>query len=136
MPVYCEQATEETIRRVFRYAFRPGTEQWPRGVRPQAAVRPDRAGCRAFEVLGERILPIRLEHGTLPVLGFRVGALAYCTDVSRIPEESWPLLEGLDMLILDALRYETHPTHFSLDEALAVVEGVEAAADVLDASVA
>jgi phosphoribosyl 1,2-cyclic phosphate phosphodiesterase len=70
-------------------------------------------------------MPIRLEHGKLPVLGFRVGALAYCTDVSRIPDESWPLLEGLDVLILDALRYEKHPTHFSLSEALAVVEAVK-----------
>ena len=73
-----------------------------------------------FEVLGQTILPIRLEHGRFAVLGFRVGDLAYCTDVNRIPEASWPLLEGLDTLILDALRYEPHPTHFSLDEALAV----------------
>ena len=56
------------------------------------------------------------------VLGFRVGDLAYCTDVCRIPEASWPLLEGLDTLILDALRFEPHPTHFSLSEALAVIE--------------
>ena len=76
----------------------------------------------AFEVLGQTVLPIRLDHGRFSVLGFRVGDLAYCTDVSRIPEESWPLLEGLDTLILDALRHEPHPTHFSLDEALAVVE--------------
>jgi phosphoribosyl 1,2-cyclic phosphate phosphodiesterase len=56
------------------------------------------------------------------VLGFRLGDLAYCTDVSRIPDESWPLLEGLDVLILDALRHEPHPTHFNLEEALKVVE--------------
>ena len=56
------------------------------------------------------------------MLGFRVGDLAYCTDVSQIPEESWPLLQGLDILILDALRYEPHPTHFNLEQALAVVE--------------
>ena len=75
-----------------------------------------------FEVSGQQILPIRLEHGRFSVLGFRVGDLAYCTDVNRIPEESWPLLEGLDTLILDALRFEPHPTHFCLDEALAVVD--------------
>jgi phosphoribosyl 1,2-cyclic phosphate phosphodiesterase len=74
-----------------------------------------------FEVLGQRVLPIRLEHGPFPVLGFRVGPLAYCTDVSRIPDASRPLLEGLDVLVLDALRHEPHPTHFSLSEALAVV---------------
>lgn len=121
VPVYCEPATEESIRRVFSYAFRPGTEQWPPGFVPKLQFVHVAPGAE-FEVLGERILPIRLEHGKSPVLGFRVGRLAYCTDVSRIPDESWPLLQGLDVLVLDALRYETHPTHFSLSEALAVVE--------------
>jgi len=75
-----------------------------------------------FEVLGQQILPIRLDHGPFKVLGFRLGNLAYCTDVNHIPDESWPLLEGLDTLILDALRFQPHPTHFSLQEALAVIE--------------
>jgi phosphoribosyl 1,2-cyclic phosphate phosphodiesterase len=57
-------------------------------------------------------------------LGFRVGDLAYCTDVSRIPDESRPLLEWLDVLVLDALRFEPHPTHFSLREALAVIKSL------------
>src|SRR5262249_15041306 len=124
VPVYCEQDTEDTIRRVFSYAFRPGTEQWPPGVVPKLQfVRIVPGG--EFEVLGERIMPIRLEHGKSPVLGFRVGRFAYCTDVSRIPQESWPLLEDLDILVLDALRYEKHPTHFSLGEALSVIENVK-----------
>ena len=124
MPVYCEQETEETIRRVFSYAFRPGTEQWPAGFVPKLQFVRIAPGVE-FEVLGQRVLPIRLEHGPFPVLGFRVGALAYCTDVSRIPDESRPLLEGLDVLVLDALRYEPHPTHFSLSEALAVIEALK-----------
>ena len=62
--------------------------------------------------------PIPLMHGDMPVLGFRVGRLAYCTDVSRIPESSYPLLEGLDVLVLDALQHRKHTTHFSLEEAL------------------
>jgi phosphoribosyl 1,2-cyclic phosphate phosphodiesterase len=124
VPVYCEQSTEDTIRRVFSYAFRPGTEQWPPGFVPKLQFEHVAPGVE-FEVLGERVLPIRLEHGKSPVLGFRVGRLAYCTDVSRIPDESWQLLDGLDVLILDALRHETHPTHFSLGEALAVVERVK-----------
>ncbi len=122
VPVYCEQETENCIRRVFSYAFREGMAKWPRGVRPQARFRARSSPACAFEVLGQRVLPIRLEHGPFPVLGFRVGSLAYCTDVSRIPDASRPLLEGLDVLILDALRYEPHPTHFSLSEALAVIE--------------
>jgi phosphoribosyl 1,2-cyclic phosphate phosphodiesterase len=124
VPVYCERETEETIRRVFSYAFRPGTETWPAGSVPKLEFNTVGPGV-AFEVLGQKILPIRLEHGRLPVLGFRVGPVAYCTDVSRIPDESRPLLEGLDVLILDALRFEPHPTHFSLGEALAVIESLK-----------
>jgi phosphoribosyl 1,2-cyclic phosphate phosphodiesterase len=55
------------------------------------------------------------------VLGFRIGNLAYCTDVNEIPDESLDLLEGLDTLVLDALRFTPHPTHFSLSEALEAV---------------
>ena len=68
--------------------------------------------------------PIPLLHGKMPVLGFRIGRLAYCTDVSEIPESSWPLLEDLDLLVLDALQYKPHTTHFSLDEAVEVVKRV------------
>jgi len=124
VPVYCERETEETIRRVFSYAFRPGAEQWPSGFVPKlqfVRIAPE----VEFQVLGQSVLPIRLDHGPFPVLGFRVGRLAYCTDVSRIPDASRPLLEGLDVLILDALRYEPHPTHFSLSEALSVIEALK-----------
>jgi phosphoribosyl 1,2-cyclic phosphate phosphodiesterase len=121
VPVYCEQHTEDCIRRVFHYAFRPDTDHWPAGFVPKLHFLRVEPGV-AFDVLGQRVLPIRLEHGTSPVLGFRVGGLAYCTDVSRIPEASRSMLEGLDVLILDALRFEPHPTHFSLSEALEVIE--------------
>ena len=73
-------------------------------------------------MLGQRIVPLRLEHGRFRVLGFRFGNMAYCTDTNEIPPESWPLLEGLDVLMLDALRHEPHATHFSLDQAVAVAE--------------
>ncbi len=123
VPVYCEQATEDCIRRVFSYAFRPGTEKWPPGFVPKLDFVQTEPGV-AFEVLGQRILPIRLDHGTSPVLGFRIDSLAYCTDVSHIPDASRAMLEGLDILILDALRFDSHPTHFSLSEALEVVEAL------------
>jgi phosphoribosyl 1,2-cyclic phosphate phosphodiesterase len=124
VPVFCEQPTEESIRRIFSYAFRPGTEHWPAGFVPRLEFRRITPGVE-FQVLGQSVLPIRLEHGPFPVLGFRIGPLAYCTDVSRIPDASLPLLEGLDVLVLDALRHERHPTHFSLSEALAVIEGLK-----------
>jgi phosphoribosyl 1,2-cyclic phosphate phosphodiesterase len=122
VPIFCEAETEETIRRVFHYAFHERLAALPAGNVPKIVFRRIEPGV-PFEVLGESILPIRLEHGRhSSVLGFRVGNLAYCTDVSTIPEASWPMLRGLDTLILDALRRERHPTHFSLDEALEVVE--------------
>ena len=136
MPVYCEQATEDCIRRVFHYAFRPGTDQWPPGFVPKLHFLRVEPGV-AFEVLGERVLPIRLEHGTSPVLGFRVGSLAYCTDVSRIPDESRADAGGTGRPDpgCPAVSSRTRPTS-RLDEALAVVERAEAPADLLDAPVA
>ena len=59
-------------------------------------------------------------HGPRPILGFRVGSFAYLTDCSGIPETSWPLLDGVKTLVLDALRNRPHPTHFSVSEALEV----------------
>ena len=71
---------------------------------------------------GLEVQPVPLLHGRLPVLGFRFGRFAYLTDASTIPDEAWPLLEGLDVLVLNALRHRPHPTHLSLSEAIAVVE--------------
>ncbi len=66
-----------------------------------------------FVALGEPIMPIRLRHGPrFEVLGFRIGKIAYCTDTNEIPSESWPRLEGLDVLILDALRHRSSPDPF------------------------
>jgi phosphoribosyl 1,2-cyclic phosphate phosphodiesterase len=78
-----------------------------------------------FELLGLTVRPLRLLHGTLPVLGFRMQDVAFCTDVSQIPDETWPLLEGLDTLVIDALRDVAHATHFGIGEALDVVRRVQ-----------
>lgn len=121
VPVYCESQTEETIRRAYAYAFTDSASRLPSGGVPQLRFERIEPGV-PFAVLGQSVVPIRLAHGHFHVLGFRVGGLAYCTDVNRIPDESWPLLADLDVLVLDALRPNRHPTHFSLPEALAVVE--------------
>ena len=71
-----------------------------------------------FASISARVAPIPLLHGELPVLGFRFGSLAYCTDCSRIPDGSWKLLAGLDVLVLDGLRKRPHPTHFNLAQAV------------------
>ena len=57
-------------------------------------------------------------HGTRPILGFRVGAFAYLTDCSAIPDASWPLLSGVTTLVIDALRDRPHPTHFTVADAI------------------
>jgi phosphoribosyl 1,2-cyclic phosphate phosphodiesterase len=124
VPVYCEQETEECIRRVFHYAFQEGAEKWPAGFVPKLNFVEIAPGVE-FEALGQRVMPVRLEHGPFRVLGFRFDSLAYCTDVSRIPDASRALLEGLELLILDALRFESHPSHFSLSEALKVIEDLK-----------
>ncbi len=74
------------------------------------------------EIAGRPWLPLRLMHGRLPVLGFRVGPFAYCTDVSTIPPQTYRDLYDLDVLVIDALRYRHHPTHLSIDQALAIIE--------------
>ncbi len=121
VPVYCEAEVEQSIRTVFHYAFSDQAQRIPSGGVPQLRFERIEPGV-SFSLLGQTIVPLRLEHGKFRVLGFRVGDLAYCTDVSRIPEQSWPLLEGLKVLILDALRLEPHPTHFNLEQALEVVD--------------
>ncbi len=69
--------------------------------------------------------PVPLIHGSREILGFRFGNFAYLTDCSHVPDHSWPLIEGLDILILDALRHRPHPTHFSVAQALEVVARVK-----------
>ncbi|MBL9091820.1 MAG: MBL fold metallo-hydrolase [Planctomycetaceae bacterium] len=115
LPLYCESFVEERIRKSFDYAFHPDVDSaqtsYPRLTLQPIALEP-------FSVLGAQVVPIRLYHGRFKVLGFRFGNIAYCTDVNSIPDESWPLLEGLDVLILDALRIKHHPTHFNVAQAV------------------
>lgn len=122
MPLYCEDHVEARIRKSFDYAFNPANQNVGGGV-PQITFQ--RITTEPFGVLGQRVVPIRLGHGPFRVLGFRFGNVAYCTDTNRIPPESWPLLEGLDVLILDALRERPHSTHFSLDEAVDVAQQLQ-----------
>lgn len=123
IPLHCEERVEQQLRASFSYAFAPPPVDAHHFAVPRLSFeRIDPAA--AFHVLGLDVQPIRLLHGRLPILGFRLGDVAFCTDVSEIPESSWPLLESLDVLIIDALRDEPHPTHFSVGQALEVVERV------------
>lgn len=122
VPLYCEEIVENQIRAAYSYAFAPPDPESHYGALPQLTL--ERIGLAPFELLGVQVQPIRLMHGKLPVLGFRFGNVAFCTDVSYIPDESWPLLEGLDVFIVDALRDEPHATHFGIPQALAAIERV------------
>ena len=120
IPLYCEAETERRIRMSFDYAFNNSSLNAHFGATPQLELHA--IGEKPFPLLGLTVRPIRLWHGELPVLGFRVNDVAFCTDVSSIPESSWPLLAGLDVLVLDALREKPHPTHFNIAQALEVAE--------------
>jgi phosphoribosyl 1,2-cyclic phosphate phosphodiesterase len=114
LDVWADRPTHEALDRCFGYAFRESD--------PEIKVyRPDlvrRYIEGPFEIGGAIWRPVKLFHGKMPVLGFRIGALAYCTDVSHIPEETYEELGGLDVLVLDGLQFKKHPTHFSIDEAV------------------
>ncbi len=116
VPLYCEPVVERRIRQSFDYAF---TSAAAPSLVPQLAFHS--VGLDPFDLLGARIIPLRLYHGDkCDVLGFRFGNVAYCTDVNRIPPESEALLADLDVLVLDALRLTPSNTHFTLDEAVEV----------------
>lgn len=120
VPLYCESRVEDRIRRSFDYAFRD-EEPTHTGARPQLSLRS--ISLEPFEILGGWVTPIRLLHGPrFEVLGFRIGNVAYCTDVKRIPMESMSRLRSLDVLVLDALRIRPHVTHLCLEEAIEIVQ--------------
>jgi phosphoribosyl 1,2-cyclic phosphate phosphodiesterase len=120
VPLYCEVQVEHRIRKSFDYAFKDITTLH-HGAVPQLIF--NRIELEPFSVLGADVVPMRLAHGLhCPVLGFRFGNVAYCTDTNGIPAESMEKLRDLDVLIIDCLRRESHSTHFSLSEALAVAE--------------
>jgi phosphoribosyl 1,2-cyclic phosphate phosphodiesterase len=124
LPIFCEQFVEDRLRKSFDYAFTPEAAGYAGGV-PQVVFRsiePD----RAFEVLGVEVMPLRIMHGRFRVLGFRFGNVAYCTDTNQIPPESMRHLQGLDVLILDALRPRPHVSHYSLQEAIEVAKRIGA----------
>lgn len=118
IPLYGDPTTLEILRRVFSYVLAP---------EPSSSTVPS---VRMMEIdgplnlFGVKFIPVPVWHGTMPVLGFRAGRMAYVTDFSEIAPESFALLDGLDVLILDALRYEPHPTHSTVVNSLALVERI------------
>jgi phosphoribosyl 1,2-cyclic phosphate phosphodiesterase len=120
VPCWGSAATLRALRRTFAYAFEQGQEG---GGKPQLDLIEVQG---PFEVLGQQVVPVPVWHGTMEVYGYRLGRFAYVTDCSAIPEASFELLAGVEVLILGALRYRPHPTHFSVAEAVAAAARIGA----------
>jgi phosphoribosyl 1,2-cyclic phosphate phosphodiesterase len=129
--VYLDEPTAKSLHARFGYCFAspPGSEYPPILQEHRLSAGQD------VTVAGEggtiTALPLLQEHGDIPSLGFRFGDLAYSCDLSSVPETTVPALAGLDVWIVDALRYRPHPSHFSVDDALGWIERIKPARAIL-----
>lgn len=119
--VYGEKRVLETILVTMPYCF--GEHKYPGS--PTINLHETHAG-QPFRAAGIDILPLRVQHGQLPIVGFRIGDLAYITDASGLPEETFEALKGVQTFVLNALRITPHPSHFSLEESLVVARRIGA----------
>jgi len=116
IPLYAHPATASAIEKTFRYVFDPDPDY---DTLPRVELRIINGN---LELFGARFAPVPLLHGKAEIHGYRFGAAAYLTDFSDIPQESFPLLQDLDILFLDALRHRPHPTHSNIENSLRLVE--------------
>ena len=119
MNVYCTEAVELALRREFAYVF--SDFRYP-GI-PEIELH--RITNTPFEVAGMTLNPIEVMHMKMPVLGYRIGDFTYITDANYISEPEKEKIKGSKVLVLNALRREKHPSHYTLDEALALVEELQ-----------
>ncbi len=117
IPIYAMTETLEALRRVFRYAF---DDRPTESSKPLLDLHALDGG--ALELFGQQFTPVPLLHGKSTVMGFRFGNAAYLTDHSEVPEESKRMLQGLDVLFLDALRHRPHPTHSTVEKSIATAQ--------------
>ena len=116
IPLYGRQETLEAITRTFAYAF----DKKARGV-PRLELHPAE---EPFDFRGVRVVPLAVDHGRMTISAYRVGDFAYITDCSGIPAAAAAALDGVEVLVIDALRRQPHPAHFTLDEALAQIDRI------------
>ena len=125
IPCYGSPETLGRIRQVFSYIFlTPGKPGWQPNLTTHEVEEP-------FELFGMGITPIELMHGDLPIFGYRFGNCAYITDFSELPDDSEEMLQGLDTLIIEALRFEPHLSHINLDQALEIIDRLKPGRAVL-----
>jgi phosphoribosyl 1,2-cyclic phosphate phosphodiesterase len=120
LPIYADDTTASDIERIFEYAFRK-EDRYPTSARVEMH-RIDSTPGAGFDLFGACFRRIPVTHGSQQITGYRFGSAAYLTDMSDIPPESVPLLQGLDVLILDALRRDPHTSHSHLEKSVAFVE--------------
>lgn len=118
--VYAEENVAYAIKTRIPYVFAPNKYPGVPNINMHSIT------LEPFEVAGVRIVPIRLMHGKLPIVGYRIEKLAYLTDLKTIPESEFPKLEGVELLVINALRKDSkHPTHAGLDEAIAYIHRIQ-----------
>ncbi len=138
--IYADDHTMGFLRRVYRHIFERDqniNDSFVATLIPHTIAERVMEEGRSIDVFGLRVTPFRMLHGGLPILSYRFDLneglksggpspfpLAYCTDVSGVPPGSWKHLEGLNTLVIDALRHRKHPTHFTLGQAIGVAERV------------
>jgi phosphoribosyl 1,2-cyclic phosphate phosphodiesterase len=120
LPIYADDATAKNIERIFEYTFRK-EDRYPTSARVEIH-RIDPTPGAEIDLFGASFRRIPVTHGREEITGYRFGNAAYLTDMSDIPAVSLPLLQDLDILILDALRRDPHPSHSHLDKSVAIVE--------------
>ncbi len=120
LPVYADKETADNIERIFEYTFRK-ENRYPTSARVHIH-RIDTIPGSGIELFGTCFQRIAVTHGREEITGYRFGSAAYLTDLSDLPEKSLPLLQNLDVLILDALRHDPHPSHSHLEKSIAIVE--------------
>lgn len=114
IPLYTNPETRAVLERIYSYTFAEDAN-YPNRARVQLK---DLNHAEPVQVLETTFLPVPVMHGDLPIMGYRFGNAAYFTDVSSIPESSFELLEGLDVLVLSALRHTPHPSHANVEQAV------------------
>lgn len=119
IPLYGSRDAMAHIVNKFGYAVREPTDFWDLPVLSVNQV------TDSFELFGKKVTPVPVKHGNSDIFGYRIGNLAYLTDVSHIPESSMPLLENLDILLLDCLRFKKHYTHINLEQSLEYVNRIK-----------
>ena len=125
LPVFGPQETMDRLRSSFNYIFDNAVRPYEGTSKPSLELCAMEPG-RPVRVAGIEVLPLAFWHGHVRVFGYRLGGLAYITDVKAIPEAEREHLRGLDILVLNALWWRPHPTHLSIDEAIETAQALGA----------